>query len=455
MANRVTAPNQFCQSVTKRKVFWFFFYLIFLVSASAKVIITRFTLPLSSVRILTSLMYAPFAAAILWNLLCDIKRPRKNIIAGLYYLFAIYYGCLFVYRLFTHMEVKENFYFSIILFGSLALYQQIWSGRLCITKKDFEENFIMLAMFLIAYRIVYSVAFSKIIKPQPLNAIISTSMLLMLLPLMVSYIHKNSDKSIWVLLSYLGICAGIVLTVTTSSRMLFLLMIITLISLLLLYIGKRRTFRKLLGTVGCSALIVVIMFSLNVGTVRYAVYRECGGLIKTVADYLPDIGPVPDTDVTDTPPAGRPQQDVEVIQQSQAQIQASDTGRVFLVNSGLEQVRANPWFGTGDVMYFDGTYTQSPHNFILETLVCYGVIGLIILGMLFIAIILQMKIFPRKNRDLWIYTGSVILVMFCFFGISFVQMTAYNCIMCSLFFVLLAYYGDTFSLLHKELAVLP
>ena len=108
------------------------------------------------------LLYVPFALLIFWKLVCDCKDFKRNAGNILYYGFALYYSILFSVRFLRGTDVKESLYYSLILFGSLALYFQIRDKRICMKQDQFELNFMAICLLTIVYRLSYIFFVSRV-----------------------------------------------------------------------------------------------------------------------------------------------------------------------------------------------------------------------------------------------------------------------------------------------------
>lgn len=436
----MSRKNDRALSVRSRKGLEIFFLFLFLLGVSFLTggsFVKRFQLPLLMARFFVFLLYAPFALLIFWKLICDCKDFKRNVGNVLYYGFALYYSILFCVRFLCGTDVKESLYYSLILFGSLALYFQVRDKRIYMEQDQFELNFMAICLLTIVYRLSYIFFLSKVFDYPLVNSIITTSIGVILLPFMMDYLYNNPNRAVRPTLIWIEICAFLVFALTTSSRIIFFLVIIVTICSLIKYMRYRSTILRELSAVGCAVLAVAVLYACNVETVRYAVDREILGMTSIISSVFP----------AKTPPVETPPQENIAIT---SQIQESDTGRIFLMKTGIEQIKQNPLFGTGDVFYFDGLVTQSSHNFIIETLTCYGIIGFAILGGLLFFIVSKTGFFSKKTRGRLIYKVSIVLTAFYFFGISMVQPIMYNSMICPLFLLILLYYEKVLSVVGND-----
>jgi len=128
------------------------------------------------------------------------------------------------------------------------------------------------------------------------------------------------------------------------------------------------------------------------------------------------------------------------------QIGRSDAMRSELMKQGIAEVWKNPIFGTGNLYYtYDlgyKTMEQTAHNFIIESLVCYGIVGTVMIALLLLAILRQCGFFRKECIKNWRIWASIILVSLYYFAFGMVQPSVFNTLVCPVFFVAITYYGD-------------
>lgn len=429
--------------IKENKIFLLFAYISICFIFAGRWAIFKYSL--MTARMVAVLLYLPFMLLIGWKFICDIKYPEKNILNFLYYLFSLYYVVLSAFRLAFGLEVKENFYYTLLLLGSLSIFLQIKNQRIKIKPAEFAENFAKVYVYITLYAFVCKILVSNgILYTALINSSITTFMIVLLLPVVLNHICEKAKKNDNYFFYYLGLCAGIVMIFTSGSRALFFLAIVTVVCLLISNIKEKKNFKILLTNVGCAVLIVGLLAQFNIGNTRYALHRECGYLINVTTSLLSKVA-LPPSSNTDspTPPSNMDKES------SQSQIVRSDSGRRYAMQFGLDQVRKNPWFGTGDVL-FDWTtelgYTvqQTAHNFLIETLSCYGIVGTLPIVAFFLCILIQMAPFSKRNKKLQRYTVSLFLCVFCLLAEGSVQMVVYNHSVAPLFLLILSYHDCIF-----------
>jgi len=443
-------------AIKKYSILLLFVYLTVWASLASTPLTELFRPPLMLSRVYSLMLYLPFAAVILWKLVQDTKRSSVNLVNAAYYLFACYYAVLTAYRFFNSMEIKENIYYSVVLFGSVALFLQIRDRRLDMEEDDYRMNFTGILLYMVVYKIIATMlsvdmfGIPRLIGNPPVNNLYSTSMLIMLFPFMVDGLKANKFRLNWLLL-----CSSLVLAAICKSRAIVFLMMAVLAILVICNLRDRYVFKRLGAAIICAVLIIGIMAMLDMGEVRYALNRELG--LFSQQNTQPALSnPTAPMDITqdaqqqNTQPAlSNPTAPTDITQDPQNQIQKSDIMRGDLVQQGIKQVKQNLLFGTGDLYYpYDLGYMvlqQTPHNFLLESLVCYGLIGTAIIALLLISMLFDVGFFKCKKPTCWREKTSMLVVIGYFFALGMVQPSVYNTMLCPLFTVIIAYYGNTAS----------
>lgn len=434
--------------ILKYKLFLIFLFISVLASLQSTSLNSVLHIPLPLCRVFTALTYLPFILFILWKLICDIKERKFGLSNILFYAFALYYAVITVFRFFNHMEIKENLYYSVILFGSLSMCMQIVAGRLPVSSRDMVSNFTAIAIYMVLFRLINRLILQDYIYPPPININLTSGVSALLIPVLLDACCKKeiSKKELWI--CSLTVVASLVVIGTTGSRAIFML---TLPVLAVMTVSKIKTgmvVKRILPIILASVVIVGAMAVLDIGRVRYSLYRET--TIHFFVDKAPSGG---STDTPDTPD----DTDESHINSTQSmaieQTNNSDNMRAVLVNWGINQIKQNFLFGTGDVEYvyhITETYAvmQSSHNFLIESLICYGAVGTVLLLALFASLIFETKFFRRKGvfHDLF----CLIVTMAFFFAFGMVQPIIYSYIMAPVFAWILAYYTQRINNLEMK-----
>ena len=436
--------------IKKYPLLLLYIYLSVWTSLASTPLTELFRPPLMLSRMYSLLLYVPFAVLILWKLVGDIRGFRKNAVNLIYYLFALYYGALCVYRFAAGMEVKESIYYSIVFFGSVALYCQIRDDRLHMDRDLFGTNFIAILIFVCAYKIIASILCvgwfgrPRLIGNPPINNLYSTSILVLLIPFLLDNLKSEKRKYSSVVWAVLTIC--LTLIALCASRAIVALAAGLFVVCAALHFADRDKLVKIVASVLCAVLIISVLAGMNAGRVRYALYREFGLFGSNqgaMDDTLPDEPGT--TDPTDVPGSDG----LLDADDATAQIERSDAMRSTLMKEGIKQVKLNPLFGTGDLYYTQdlGYMKQNltPHNFLLETIVSYGLIGFVMIAALFVAILLETKILCKSLLTQWKRRIAVLMVFFYFFAFGMVQPSVYNSLLCPLFMLVISHFGLQFT----------
>ena len=434
-------------------------------------------------KIYTVLLYVPFVLAVLYKLLTDIRHFKDAITSvsnWIFYGFALYYVALSAFRFLNGMEVKENLYYTIIFLGAVAMYMLLRDERIYMPRKDAEKNILGIALFFLLFRLAYCLIGSRFLARSPINIILTSGAVAVLLPFVSNMLINPSTDNKKAILPWLVFCSGIVVIATTGARALFTLTAVIVGVMLVVAIIRRRGVLRIVTAVILGCAIVLALAVADVGEVRYAIYRQSGITInltqpqkETTPATTPTKNPTeaptekptekPTEEPTEAPtqapteipteaPTQAPTTPVDPEQaldqdqvNAQNQISASDWMRKRLVQMGLDEVKKNPLFGTGDVMYWyqvSETYgfMQSSHNFLIETIICYGGIGLLMIAALLISMLIEAKLFTKMALCRWNYTVALLLTVLFYFAFGFVQPTVYDFFICPLFVLAIAAY---------------
>ena len=405
------------------------------------------TIPGIILQVITLCLYLLFAVPIIVKLVSDIKNLKsaaKNWINVVYYLFAVYYFGITVYRFLNGMEVKENLYFAIIFFGGVALYSLFQAGLLNISGQAMEANIRWIAILLILYRFMHCTVGKMLFEHQLINVNITTGATAMLLPVLwVSCIREGLSIR-QKILTTLAFCGGIVVVLTTGSRAAFLLMTVNLCITFLVNLRNGKNLLRFVALLVMASVVVVSLAVADIGDVRYSLYREM--VINSSSKPMDDQDNQMDPDL---PIEEEIEQDTQQFEGSEEKEQAlaqssnSDRMRQDLIHMGLKQIKLNPWIGTGDVLYnyqISETYAavQSSHNFLIEVLCCFGVIGLGFIAVLFCLILFESKLFEKLMPRAWNTKVAMLQVRGFYLAFGFVQPTVFEPVICALFVLAIA-----------------
>ena len=395
----------------------FVIYMLFLATIASRWIADLVYIPPIVSMGITVLQYLPFAAFGLLKFIKDIQQKKIDFFNVAYYSFILYYLLITIYRFFSGGVIKENLYITIILVGSLAFISLISESRYDFVSNKLSKNITIISLALILYRLIFVLFVRKTLIYSPINEIALGSMIMLLIPVNVKLLADNKGNRKAQILQTLNLFSFIAIIFTLSSRVMFLVSVVELIIVFIVLIinkNKQVLIKTIVATL-CAVLLIAGLFAMNVGGVRFAVYRELGVV------YVPT----------------NPNEENEEAEQAQEQIQRSDAMRGALFNASLEEIKKNPIFSTGKTFF---QYTTSggeefnvpAHNFVLTALNCYGIVGFGIIIAMFIALLLKHKLFCFKQENSFInlLVWSVIII---FFGIGMVQASVFDILVMPMF----------------------
>ncbi|MEG2429761.1 MAG: O-antigen ligase family protein, partial [Oscillospiraceae bacterium] len=117
---------------------------------------------------------------------------------------------------------------------------------------------------------------------------------------------------------------------------------------------------------------------------------------------------------------------------------ASDSKREQLQKYGIKQFKQNVLFGNGNVLYDyknpenpeKGGQSASAHNFIIEFLVAFGIIGTLLFAAWFVFLFIPI-IFNKKTS--WWEKFDILILLFVIVSFGFVQQMLFNFIVLPIF----------------------
>ena len=447
-----------------------FIYLAVLSALCSSALTAVFVFSPAVQQTLSTCLYVPFMVMIGGKLLSDVCCFHLSGFNIVYYLFGVYYILLTAYRFFVGAEAIESFYYAVVFFGVLGMYALITEQKLGMDWETLRKNLMIVATFFVVLKVIFTFIEGRVILNLPINNLYTTSLLVILIPFLMDTLQHEQTKR--AKLSGVLLSLTVTLVLVCSSRAIVMLGAAVFAVVFLVYVTNLSVVKKVLAGV-CAALMLVVAFSaLNVGVVRRSLVREFGGLATLLSSKDTEDAessapeeeepsdpeaeepsdPATDSDVTPENDSTAEQPDSEAKPSSPGsstvadQIDRSDAMRAELMAAGRAEVRKNPIFGTGDLYYtYDlgyKTMEQTAHNFIIESIICYGLVGTAMIALLLLCILKQCGIFRKesfKQWRVWVYIPAV-LVYYLAFGM--VQPSVYNTLVCPIFAVAVAYYGD-------------
>lgn len=399
---------------------------------------------LSILRLITVLQYSPLIIVIIIKTLSDLIRKSITKIDLFYYAFLIYYVILTTYRLFTQMEIKENFYYTLVLLGTWSFWIECKEKKI-ISTQVLSKNLVIINISIILYSWIYFLYLYNFIAYQPININLTSISILLMLPFILYLYNKNLINFSF---SLFILSANITTLFLSGSRIVFVLTLFLLMFFILLEIKKRSRILVVSYSLIISIVVITCLYMFNISNTRYSVDREFNAFsflfsqnsIEAYSDSIDDKKNENNFDHTfisynDT----SSEEDPNVTDQ----IQNSDNMRKQLWEYGIEQVKKNFFFGTGDVEIEYAVnekymFKQSPHNFILESLICYGFVGTLVLFIFacFIVYSYLQKMNQRMDNNIFYYLFVIVL----FYTSGFVEPIVYNLFTMIVFMMINVYF---------------
>ncbi len=409
-----------------------------------------------SAQIIMIMSYLPLAGFCFWKFLCDVKAWKQGNISLyniLYYGFIVYFLGLTAFRFLSQGVWKDSLYFFLMLYGALAFAELIQKRHIPVTRQSLTFDIWAFAGFLLAYRLVYVTLLPDLAAVMPINLNIYASVLVFSL---FTVAAPMEGKKLPLFAGIFILCA-IVGIMLIGARALFALMLVAIAVIVLFPLIFQRNFRaalKRIIPIVCAFSIVAVLFVADYGNTRYAVYRETNlPFLQVTEDPTTSDSPVQDPETPDvSKPVQAPSVD-KILATNQAS--RSDNMRGELLKSGIQEIKKNFFFGTGRVLFEYETRTyvaKNPaHNLIIETMNCFGFIGLLLLAAMVVLFLLSTGIFDlkdKKNNQARL-TALCLLLAFCALGM--IQAVTYEKIV--LPFVLMGICTLQFSAVKKPIAL--
>lgn len=424
---------------SKHICLWFLTYLFALQIVTSRWVVAWLHIPGVVSKVITLGLYLPFLAFIALRFIRDAKSRKFNLFKVLYYSFFLYYCLLFAYRLFAGMEVKDNFYYTAICLGCFALFSFIVDGDIKIDGAALINDLCIFSLVVIAYWVLFNVFLKPYVYYSPINEIAVGGCITVLFPVCVRKLWDHSTSLRSAIFSMVLLSGLLLIVLTLGSRAIFVTVLGEAVLLLLLCLKNKKVIVKYAMSVVLAVAVVAGLFALDVGEVRYAVYRESG----FVASW--------DEGSANRPNEGTQNRPSEQIN-AQEQIGRSDSMRKDLSMMSIERIKENVLFGTGDVFYdyfVAGEVFAAPaHNFIFATMNCYGLIGLLLLMGLVICTLFSIGAFWFRQKEKFHLRIFVFVTLIVFFGVGLIQATVYDMMVMPTMFVALA--GYALDMMRKE-----
>lgn len=412
--------------------FWLLVYIFILMALGSRYVVQAFDASIIYSRVVTVLVYLPF---ITFTVVFIVALVRKKIPfsrnAKLLVVFIFYAAALQLYRYISGAVDNECTYYTLTLIGSISFMLLETNGFWTISKRKLTNSLLGFAAFVLLFINAYEFFFTGIVVSSPVDRNIITTLILMLLPVLC---FSREEKGVIVAIRIILIICSICYILLCESRAAFALLFFVLAGMVIVNWQSRKTVIMIIATTLASIAIVAIFCIADVGDSRYALERELDGFGISITGLFEDQT---EEDLSKSEIEEETSGSSE--QAASSQIERSDNMREDLFNYGIEQINANPLFGTGrlTIGYYlpmaGDTFRSAPHNFIIETMVCYGLAGSILLVVLFCSVIMSLIKSTNRITGWRRYVGSACLTSVVFFTIGFVQPIVYQPVALMLF----------------------
>lgn len=399
--------------------------IVFLWLTVSNIICSRWTqelVPYSLLlaRIFTVCIYLPFFLLIAFKAINDIKCKSilKSKINLLYYSFISYYAIISAYRYFTHEEFQESVYYFVVFIGAVGFFLALIDKTLVIEPRALAGSIFVCSLSLIIFRVVFLFIGFKYYTHPPINIniLVAVEELLVICYLFFLYKGDIRDKREC---NGILILSSITILISGSRAGLCLFVLVMGVVLVLCLRNNKNAFKQIVLVLLVSVVLTSILFAFDVEYVRKSVVREMWGMNHLIALH--------DGETED------------IITSQNEQIERSDGGRIELIRIGIEQIKENPMFGTGDVFYEQRVAgiiaNQSSHCFIIEFLVSFGLIGTL-LGFCLLGYVAYM-LFKKIHKRLLCFA---VLTCVTYFLYALIQPLFFNTLVMPIFVIVMSCY---------------
>lgn len=449
-------------------LFLVYFLLMFVYSLSSEAAGIAFPSLIPLRKPLTFLVYLPFFFVALYKFLLDVRAIRQgqklSVVSTLYYFFFAFFFIVSAFRLVTRMEVKESLYWALILAGSVGLYILLRDNIWAFGQRDYLCFVLCTASCVLASHFLFIYVLNNVFVRAPININLTSGVLGLLLPPELDFLadERLSARNRW--WAFIVTVLSIFVIVSTGSRAIFWLTVLILAVKLALPMRQfLKRAKPIAFSLAAAGLLIAVAVAAPDETVRTALARETGvsfilaseepnGQEETLdgssgeisADQSQEQGEVGNSvnESQGTENLDHPSSETS-IEQVQQQIGYSDSMRMDLIKWGLAQIKQNPLFGTGDVLYpygmsEDRIVEQSSHNFLIESMVAFGAIGTVLLGALIVLMLKDVMQAQRASGGIKAVDVTVWMAVFYFFAFGFVEPTVFEQMTLPVFIIILA-----------------
>jgi len=306
-------------------------------------------------------------------------------------LYAFYTTFIFLYRIIVDISsfgyVLHSGLFGLIFVYTVVIYYSILKAKL--SSKILMENMIIFSTMLSLAILIESVYRGSMRFPiLLLNIHIVNCILILCSVLYVLYFRSVYKQKSFMIMCFINIIILNALIWLSGTRLLLFLglgmiLFLVLFTFKIPWVRKGLFISLLIGATSILALNIA-----NIGDSRENTQRQLFNLgIRNISGEYQDL--------------------------ARFNVDGGDEMRAYLREAGIREIRSNPVFGTGRLIYEytlnDITYNQSAHNFLLESLAAHGIIGTgLVLGIL---LQILLSIFKEIPKSQYIYLLSSIFLL--------------------------------------------
>jgi len=404
-----------------------------------------------------------------------VLSPRLKVYLGVLATFFLYCAAVIAYRYSAGEADLQSLVIPRANLPALAMLLLLLTGR-------FSARDVIFAAYLFAttlsfFALPLSLYEAHLSFSVFENLAIRTDIQLFLMPLLLAgIVVLRPPRRPWILiwLFAFNLFSLLFTAVVSGARVNAILVPILLAAtaaVLLLAFPRRAKFSRFTAALAVplvAAAIVVALIAPHSERVQYGIERNI--LLTAISDFVgdatasnpsppvsppaapsssPDEGTLPSPTESSSAPASEQSEDPvrEVEQQAETSLEASSASRADVWAKAWIGFTNNPVFGTGLKQYAtryavgDATYTSviQPHNFLIEYLMSYGVIGLVLwlAVMIYWPVTLALTALRKRCRSALTIFFLAFTTFAFVFGASFFQpLMLYPDILLSVYFVI-------------------
>lgn len=430
-------------------------------------------------QIVTMIIYIPLIIAFILFCIRFVKNfsmnrklfIRTNLPKMIFIIFTIYCIYLFIYRFIMGLEYMEGFHFASRIIGAIALYFVVVDSS---TSDDTMKNLLIFTAFIDTF-LIFDFIFINSFRDTNIlsNVLIDCCIILTLGLVCIKYFKNvNINNRLYDLVCEVHFFILIVTTMLSGSRTMFVLGAILVVYTIICVSKYKKYVISYLVVSVCSIITLLLLYNFNIGDAVFTIDKQMLFVAPNIYSKVIENQNVgkendniinSDNNINDEKKVEE-DKNIESLKQIETQIDESnlnqseeitneridsikslesnsDYMRGVLRKKGIEEVKKNVLFGTGNV-YFDymlgeRKLEQTAHNFIIETLISFGLIGTLMLAFIIIAIIFKIL----SSRFISINDKIGLLLMCGIVGaFSLYQQMLYNYIVLPVVFFIIAMY---------------